>query len=180
MYDMSWICKKCETENPESLERCEVCNSLREIRMSYVEEFNETNDNKEIAAWKSRAIRYEKDVVNYDYIVAKYGYSLYGDIILFAPYLLYSADQGDQESQLKLGELLISHWRNDNRAKAFQWFSKSANQGNGNAMEKLAFCFEKGIGTKRDYFEAQKWYLRAIYHGCETAQLGLNRINKNT
>ena len=27
---MSWICPKCETENPDRLKVCEVCDSLRE------------------------------------------------------------------------------------------------------------------------------------------------------
>ena len=28
---MSWICPKCETENPDTLDTCEVCNSVKEI-----------------------------------------------------------------------------------------------------------------------------------------------------
>ena len=31
---MSWICKGCETENPDSMDVCEVCNSVKEIRIS--------------------------------------------------------------------------------------------------------------------------------------------------
>ena len=28
---MSWICSKCETENPDRLNVCEVCDSPREL-----------------------------------------------------------------------------------------------------------------------------------------------------
>ena len=28
---MSWICRNCETENPDTLDVCEVCNSAKEI-----------------------------------------------------------------------------------------------------------------------------------------------------
>lgn len=28
---MSWICLKCETENPDTMDVCEVCNSFKEI-----------------------------------------------------------------------------------------------------------------------------------------------------
>jgi hypothetical protein len=28
---MSWICRKCETENSDALDVCEVCNSVKEI-----------------------------------------------------------------------------------------------------------------------------------------------------
>lgn len=30
---MSWICPKCETENPDTMAVCEVCNSVKEINI---------------------------------------------------------------------------------------------------------------------------------------------------
>lgn len=30
---MNWICPKCETENPDTMDICEVCNSVKEINI---------------------------------------------------------------------------------------------------------------------------------------------------
>ena len=178
---MSWICSYCETENPDVVNTCEVCNTPRRSVLSCPADFDyKKNDNHKIAEWQNKAILYEKKVVNYSYLVSKYGFNQYNDIILFAPYLLYSADQGNPESQFMLGELFLNHWKYEYKANAFPWFSRAANQGDGNAMEKIAFCFEEGIGVERDYMKAKKWYLRALYNGCKTAQQGIKRINNKT
>ena len=171
---MTWICSYCETENPDCVNICEVCNTPRKNVLSNTKGFEYL-----IIEWQNKAKLYEK-AVYYDYLVSKYSFVQYDDIILYSPSLLYDADQGDPKSQFLIGELFLSHWKHEYRANAFLWFSRSANQGNGNAMEKIAFCFEDGIGVERDYMEAKKWYLRALYNGCKTAQQGIKRINNRT
>ena len=168
---MSWICPKCETENPDTMEVCEVCLYYRDKNFHTL--LDEENPQ---ANWYNKVISFEKETPDYVYILSKYRDSMYKTIRKYAPYLLISADKGNPDSQFKLGVLFISHWNLEYREKAFVWFARSANQGNGEAMEKLAFCYEYGIGTGKDINEAKKWYERAFNKGCEIAKQGLKRI----
>ena len=171
---MSWICHKCETENPDTMDFCEVCDSLRNVRNA--------NDlhNKEFE-WCRKASLYDDVITGRADVMSKYDSNTYKEIMKYAPNLLISADKGNPDAQYMLGDLFISHRNLIYKTNAFIWLAKAANQGNGNAMEKLAFCYEKGYGTEKDISRAKKWYENAIYKDCELkeeAQQGLYRIQK--
>lgn len=78
---MSWICPKCETENPDRLKVCEVCDTPREkspedkLKMRLKEKYSDD-------AYKS-FIRYHYD-------------------------LLDTADKGDVKAQFLVGEWFYS------------------------------------------------------------------------
>jgi TPR repeat protein len=172
---MSWICSKCETENSDKLIICEVCNTPH-----YPENRENLVDNKEIM-WRRKAISYNNQITKLDYLISKYNSKYYEEVIKYAPYLLISADSGEQEAQCMLGELFFSHDNNAYKNNAFVWFARAANQGNGKAMTLLALCYEKGYGTKENIVEAQKWYDRSINKGsdiADVAQQGLARMKK--
>ena len=171
---MSWICPKCETENPDTMDFCEVCDSLH-----IANNFNDIPDDEK--SWYSKAVMYDDVITKRAYILSKYDGNAYKEIIKYASNLLISADNGNPNAQYMLGDLFISHRSMIYKANAFIWFAKAANQGNGNAMDKLAFCYEKGFGTSKDYSLAKRWYENAINKDCELkedALQGLHRIQK--
>ena len=57
--------------------------------------------------------------------------------------------------------------------KAFEWYKKSASQGDSNVQYSLGCCYENGIGTKPDYKKAVKWYENAAEQGDFIAQYNL-------
>lgn len=128
---MSWICLNCETENPNSMDYCEVCSSPRTVSH---------ND----------LIRHKYDSDKYNYVIQNQ-YRLLcnadsGDAK--AQYLLgewfYEQNQRDCFKE-----------------EAVAWFRKSATQGNPDAQYCLARCYENGYGVERDIDAAITWYERA-------------------
>ena len=171
---MSWICPKCETENPDTMDYCEVCDTSHNATNIY----DLPDEEKE---WYRKAVLYDDIITKRAYILSKYNGNAYKVIIKYAPNLLISADNGNPNAQYMLGDLFISHKSMFYKVNAFMWFAKAANQGHGNAMDKLAFCYEKGFGTKKDYSLAKRWYENAINKNCELkedALQGLHRIQK--
>ena len=61
--------------------------------------------------------------------------------------------------------------------KAFDWFSRSANLGNGEAMKNLAIFYRDGIGRQADPQEELKWYYLAGIAGFPQQAL-LPAVNK--
>ncbi|SNT70785.1 zinc-dependent peptidase [Psychrobacter sp. LV10R520-6] len=55
-------------------------------------------------------------------------------------------------------------------AKAFEWYLKSANQGNAQAQSNLGAMYDQGIGVQQDYAEAFEWYTRSASQGDARAQ----------
>ena len=45
---------------------------------------------------------------------------------------------------------------------AFEWFRKSAEQGNAHTQRIIGMCYEKGVGVVKDIDEANKWYAKAV------------------
>ena len=49
--------------------------------------------------------------------------------------------------------------------KAFEWFLKSAENGNAKAMNNVGCCFSNGEGVKQDMTKAFEWWLRSAENG---------------
>ena len=140
---MSWICPKCETENPDRLKVCEVCDSPRE---------NSPEDEL-----KSR-------------LKKKYSDAAYKSFIRYHYALLASADQGYSNDQYQVGEWFFKRYSADCYKIAATWFLAAAKQGHVAAQMKLASCYEEGYGVPKDTEVAIKWYKEAANKGDLTAR----------
>lgn len=60
-------------------------------------------------------------------------------------------------------------------AKAFEWYEKSAAQGNAEAQIKVAICYDEGKGTSVDKEKAAVWYRKSAEHGNETAKAWIEK-----
>ena len=49
------------------------------------------------------------------------------------------------------------------KTKAFEWYLKSAEQGNASAMFNLGFCYSNGVGTDMSTLTALKWYSKGLF-----------------
>tara|TARA_B100000686_G_scaffold354957_1_gene468492 strand:+ start:640 stop:1011 length:372 start_codon:yes stop_codon:yes gene_type:complete len=74
--------------------------------------------------------------------------------------LMQHADEGDPESQNKIGWMYDQGigFKEDNK-KAFKWYMKSANQGYQKARTNVGVMYELGKGVPKNLEEAEKWYL---------------------
>ena len=252
---MSWICLKCETENPDRLKVCEVCDSPREnlpidklkkkyyeaayksfIRYHYsllesadkgcsIDQFKvaewfyergglgaSDNCSKIAVSWyleaakqghsdaqamlascyeEGRGVPQSRDaaikwyleaakkgdkVAMYKYSKLKYNNKTYEGVIKYRLSLLYSADNGNSDSQFKLGEWFWNHnSQSSYRDEAFIWYTKAAQNGHTGAMYKLGECYEEGKAEIRFYNQAIEWYRKAANTGNKAACLKLGR-----
>lgn len=67
----------------------------------------------------------------------------------------------DKVSQFKLAFALFKINNNKARVYAFELFKKSAKQGYTDAKYMLARCYHEGVGTRKSYVRAIKWYIAA-------------------
>lgn len=68
----------------------------------------------------------------------------------------------DKKAQYKLGSLYFKSKHPDAAANAFQFFKKSAKQGFTDAAYMLACCYHEGVGIRKNYQRAIKWYITAV------------------
>lgn len=74
------------------------------------------------------------------------------------------AEKGnDKKAQFKLALLYFKHNQPDTSVYAFQLFKKSAKQGFTDAAYMLARCYHEGLGIRRNYRSAIKWYNETDY-----------------
>lgn len=148
---MSWICKKCETENPDRLKVCEVCNSPREpsIKDKLKEKYN--------AAYNF-LIRYQPSLLE----AADKGDSKAQFQI--AEWFLSHGSEDPSEV---------------NNVIAIFWYLKAANNDYIEAQYKLALCCEEGHGIIRNLNEAKKWYEKAAVLGDEKSKVRYLKIKYN-
>ncbi|MBR1911885.1 MAG: sel1 repeat family protein [Treponema sp.] len=65
-----------------------------------------------------------------------------------------------------------------NFTKAIEYYQKSAAEGNAQSMNNLGFMYEKGLGCKRNYQTARKWYDKAVNKGLDEAKMNLGLLLK--
>lgn len=79
------------------------------------------------------------------------------------------AEKGDRDAQLEFG--LIFYNEKLSNEKALYWISKSAAQGNTDAILELGAFYEIGeCGVKQDYFKASQYYIEAAKKGRKDAK----------
>ncbi len=84
------------------------------------------------------------------------------------------AEQGDAESQFKLGSM-YSRGKGvpQDYGEAVRWYRKSAEQGYTKAEYNLSSMYRDGEGVPQDYAEAERWCRKAAEQGDARAQEGL-------
>jgi hypothetical protein len=84
------------------------------------------------------------------------------------------AEQGDAESQFKLGSM-YSKGKGvlEDYGEAVRWYRKSAEQGYTKAEYNLSGMYRDGKGVSQDYAEAERWCRKAAEQGDARAQEGL-------
>ncbi|PKY56391.1 kinase-like protein [Rhizophagus irregularis] len=65
-----------------------------------------------------------------------------------------------------------------NQMKAFEWYLKSAENGNSYGQFNLGCCYEYGIGTDKNETKAFEWYLKSAKNGNGKGQLSLGNCYK--
>ena len=93
---------------------------------------------------------------------------------------LVKAEQGDDESQLKIGQMYEDGTGvPQDKQEAFRWYLKAAEQGNTFAQTKLGVAYMNGAGVDKDVIEAASWYRKAATQGDSNAQNNLGLIYAN-
>jgi uncharacterized protein len=62
---------------------------------------------------------------------------------------------------------------------AFQWYKKSAEQGNSKAQYNTGVMYEKGRGVPPSLAEALLWYMKSAHQGNPMAIAALKDINQD-
>lgn len=84
--------------------------------------------------------------------------------------LAVAANSGNAAAQADLGWSLANQQKYD---EAFQWFQKSASQGNAKGLYGLGWCYDTGAGVKVDYKVAWDLYVESASKGFPDAQFYL-------
>ena len=84
------------------------------------------------------------------------------------------AEQGDAESQYKLGYCCLYRLggADCNIQEALKWFRKAATQNYGSAAELLGVAYEEGHGVDKDQNAANTWYHKALAIYSKEAEQG--------
>jgi hypothetical protein len=56
-------------------------------------------------------------------------------------------------------------WEEGDVKKAFELFHEAANQGDKNSLVNLGYCYDEGVGTKKNKRKAMYWYKKAAQKG---------------
>lgn len=94
--------------------------------------------------------------------------------------LLDAAEQGDKDSQYKLGRLFLDgkQYKRDTK-KAIAWLEKAGAAGHAEACLELAKAYQRGIGVLVNREKAREWYAKAIDSGCPRALIELGAFYMN-
>lgn len=145
---MSWICSKCETENPDGVKICEVCDSPH----------------------PSKPVDEIRDI----YIHPAYvGFMRFHYQTMKKAHNGETAAQFELAEWLrnrKSGDL------SENRRLAVQWYFKAAIRGMTAAQYWLAYHYQMGEGTEKNLREAETWFLKAAQKGHLNSQYELGLI----
>ena len=78
------------------------------------------------------------------------------------------------------GDLLMkTAWNNEDRTEALEWFQKSSDGGNINAMYQIAIMYRDGNGPKRDSIKHVEWLKKAAENGHAQSQLMLGNMYRD-
>lgn len=150
---MSWICSKCETENPDRLGICEVCDTPREVLLiEFLEEKYGAPHYKTFLRTHARLMELaDKGNANAQFKVGE-----------------WFKKNSNASNTIAYNRI------------AFFWYKNAAMQGHALAMEKLGECYEKGECTKISLGQAKIWYKNAAEKGNHEALRRYIRLKYNS
>lgn len=64
----------------------------------------------------------------------------------------------------------------ENREKAYEFFTKAAEKGDTMSMALLAYMYEQGLGVASDYSKSMEWYKKAVDKGNVNALVGVGGL----
>ena len=64
----------------------------------------------------------------------------------------------------------------ENKAEAFKWFRRAAEQNHAGAQHVLGLCYAEGEGVSQDRQEALKWLRKSAAQGYEPARESLREM----
>ena len=86
-----------------------------------------------------------------------------------------ATEQGSGGAAGLLGYMYASgHGVTADPQRAFSYFLQSAKLGNGDGMQGVAQCYERGLGVAKNQAEADRWYKEAEAHGTERVPKPVN------
>ena len=114
-------------------------------------------------------------------LLARYyekGFAEYGleqSNTLAVKYYKYAAKRGNVKAQKRLAEIYKNGILgvSENQKESFKWYLIAAERGDYDAAFYVAWSYDNGIGTDKDYVEAVKWYRIAANHGSSSAMNNL-------
>lgn len=95
--------------------------------------------------------------------------------------VLPAAEAGDPQAQYKVGQIYANGTGvTKDLHQAYDWYTKSADQGFGAARYELGKMFADGNGVRQNYYTAAKWYrLAATFNNNANAQFRLGELHFN-
>ncbi|MFA7028631.1 MAG: ATP-binding cassette domain-containing protein, partial [Sulfurovum sp.] len=75
--------------------------------------------------------------------------------------------------------IMKTAWNNEERSKALEWYQKSADSGNVNAMYQIAIMYRDGNGPKKDTSKHLEWLKKAAENGHVLSQLTLGNMYRD-
>ena len=81
------------------------------------------------------------------------------------------AHGGEANAQAELGHIYIfgDYNQKQNYQEGFKWYSEAAKQGNKYGQLGIGICYERGLGTEKDYKKASEYYIEAASKGLHNA-----------
>ena len=112
-----------------------------------------------------------KNVISGEYNTGRYETAF----VLFSEY----AKMGNATAQCYLGKMYqLGRGISQDKAKAVEWYRKSAEQGNAEAQIVLGYMYKNGNGVSKDYVKAVECFLKAAEQGKDAAQYELGNMYK--
>lgn len=95
--------------------------------------------------------------------------------------LTQQANAGDPDAEYEMGCRYGDGNKgvSQDRAQAFNWYIKAANQGHIKAETLVGYYYDNGIGTGKDPQLAAQWYQKAADNGSQGAELYLGEMYQN-
>lgn len=102
----------------------------------------------------------------------------YGDLPMTLRLVYSNAKNGDAAAQFEMGHWFAFHKSNSNKdyPVAIEWFTKSAEQKNADALFTLGYMFHAGVGCEISLSKAAEYYAEAARLDNSSAQSNLGRM----
>lgn len=91
-----------------------------------------------------------------------------------------AAEKGKVEAQVELGNFYLGRGLDGDEEQAVMWYRKAAEKNYDKAQYFLGFCYENGIGVKKDPTIAMRWYEKAVAQHNIEAEKALSSLRYQT